>query len=382
MSAVDLLCSDGMEKCVSDGSQIIFLNESVSLPMEERCDQVDSIIFNCTREEFLLYERGERVGELSLVIPMTVAYAIIFLAGFIGNITVCIIIIRNREMHTSTNYYLFNLAISDLLYLLFGLPFEIHMFWHQYPWPFDMSFCKIRSLCSDACSYASVLTIVAFTVERYLAICRPFKLISMSKLRRVLYVISVIWAFSMLSAVPVAYYRQISFIRYPPPDGPNMPESAICALDTSFRGLYEMSTLVFFIIPLTVLIIMYAQIAKRLNIREENHNNGQFTGYERNDSKCKQLKSKKKIVRMLCVIVITFFISWAPFHAQRLFFVYGRNWEYYYHINEALFTIAGVFYYLSCTLNPIIYNVMSHRYRSAFLRTFCCKTDTGKISVT
>lgn len=381
MSALDLLCSDGMEKCVGDDSQIFILDESVTPSIEERCESIDPLLFNCTREEFLLYQRGDRVGDLSLVIPMTIAYGIILLAGLIGNITVCMIIIRNREMHTITNYYLFNLAIADLLYLLFGLPFEIHMFWHQYPWPFDASFCKVRSLFSDACSYASVLTIVAFTVERYLAICHPFSTYVMSNLNRVLYVISVIWAFSIMSAAPIAYYREISFIRYPPPDGPNIPESAICALDTKFHGLYEMSTLVFFIIPLTVLVIMYSKIAKKLNIREENHSNGQFSGGA-NDSKCKQLRSKKKIVRMLCVIVITFFISWAPFHAQRLFFIYGRHWEYYYHINEALFTIAGVFYYLSCTINPIIYNVMSRRYRSAFRRTFCCESETAKVSVT
>lgn len=377
----DLMCSDGMEKCVSDGNQNFVLNESVLLPMEERCEVTNLSLFNCTREEFLLYQRGDLIGDMWLVIPMTITYVMILLAGLIGNITVCVIIIRNREMHTTTNYYLFNLAISDLLYLLIGLPLEIHMFWHQYPWPFDTSFCKIRSLLTDTCSYASVLTIVAFTVERYLAICHPFSTYGMSKFNRVSYVITVIWVFSIFSAIPVAYHRYLSFIRYPPSDGPNIPESAICALDTSFRGLYESSTLVFFMIPFTALIIMYSQIAKKLNRREENRNNGQFNE-SANNSKCKQLRSKKKIVRMLFVIVITFFISWAPFHAQRLFFVYARNWEYYYHFNEVLFTIAGVFYYLSCTINPIIYNVMSHRYRAAFRRTFCFESEANQISFT
>ncbi|XP_055319684.1 neuropeptides capa receptor-like [Sitodiplosis mosellana] len=383
MHGVDSLCLDNVEKCASGDSPIYSLNKTVMLPIEERCDEPTNLtLFNCTEEEYLLYQRGDRVGNLSIAIPATIAYTFILLAGLIGNITVCIIIIRNRELHTSTNYYLFNLAIADLLYMLLGLPFEIYMFWHQYPWPFDLSFCKIRSLFSDACSYASVLTIVAFSVERYLAICHPFSSYVIASLRRVLYVIAVIWIFSLISAAPVAYYRHIRYLRYPPPDGPNMPESAVCTLNSNFKGLYEISTLVFFIIPLTVLIIMYHQIATKLNMREENHNNGQFSACAKDDTKTKQLRAKKKIVRMLVAIVITFFISWAPFHAQRLVFVYGRDWSNYYEINEMLFTIAGVFYYLSCTINPIIYNVMSHRYRAAFRRTFCCEHDTGKASVT
>lgn len=369
-----LLHLNGTEKCD-------LLNETVLSSLFERCDPTNLTLFNCSRDEFLYYQRGDKILTLWMSIPVTIAYTLILLAGFIGNVTVCIIIFTNREMHNSTNYYLFNLAVSDLLYLLLGLPLEIHMFWNQYPWPFDASFCKIRTLFSDACSYASVLTIVAFSVERYLAICHPLSSYVMSKFNRVINVIAMVWIFSLISSTPFAYYRYVRYIYYPPPDGPKLLESAICTLDSSFKGLYEASTLVFFIIPLIVLIVMYTQIASKLNIREESHNNGKF-GERSNEHKLKQLRSKKKIVRMLVAIVITFFISWAPFHAQRLVFIYGRNWSHYYKINEILFTIAGVFYYLSCTINPIIYNVMSHRYRAAFRRTFCCEKNTIKMSVT
>jgi len=32
---------------------------------------------------------------------------------------------------------------------------------------------------------------------------------------------------------------------------------------------------------------------------------------------------------------------------------------------------AGVLYFVSCTVNPILYNVMSHRFRQAFVETIC-----------
>lgn len=51
---------------------------------------------------------------------LTTIYVIIFLTGVIGNVIVCVVIVRHSTMHTATNYYLFSLAISDLMFLLMG----------------------------------------------------------------------------------------------------------------------------------------------------------------------------------------------------------------------------------------------------------------------
>lgn len=57
---------------------------------------------------------------LYIVIPLTVIYSLIFLTGMVGNVITCVVISRNKSMHTATNYYLFSLAVSDLLLLLSG----------------------------------------------------------------------------------------------------------------------------------------------------------------------------------------------------------------------------------------------------------------------
>lgn len=70
--------------------------------------------------------------------------------------------------------------------------------------------------------------------------------------------------------------------------------------------------------------------------------------------------------------MVAFFLCWAPFHAQRLLYVYAdRSAPYYSVINEWLFYIAGCFYYFSSTINPILYNLMSVKYRLAFRQTLC-----------
>ena len=62
-------------------------------------------------------------------------------------------------------------------------------------------------------------------------------------------------------------------------------------------------------------------------------------------------------------VVMAFFLCWAPFHAQRLIYVYCKHNKFFRTVNEYLFHVSGFFYYFNCTINPILYNVMSLKYR-------------------
>lgn len=75
-----------------------------------------------------------------------------------------------------------------------------------------------------------------------------------------------------------------------------------------------------------------------------------------------------------------FFLCWAPFHAQRLLFVWGRKYQYFRDLDEWLYTLSGCLYYFSATVNPILYTLMSVKYRRAFKDMLCCPSKvTGKI---
>jgi len=70
--------------------------------------------------DLLLQQLGERRQGLTTVVILTLIYSIIFITGLVGNFCTCIVIWKNTYMHTVTNYYLFNLAISDVLTLVLG----------------------------------------------------------------------------------------------------------------------------------------------------------------------------------------------------------------------------------------------------------------------
>lgn len=334
-----------------------------------------------TEIEYLNKVLGPRYLPLSLVIPLTIAYLLIFVSGVFGNIATCTVIIRNASMQTATNYYLFSLAISDLTLLILGLPNELSVFWQQYPWALGVGLCKIRAYVSEMSSYVSVLTIVAFSMERYLAICHPLRVYSMSGLKRSTRFILAAWSIAMISAIPFAIYTKVNFVEYPPGSGNYSADSAICAMllpDMPKFPLYELSSIVFFLIPMLVILVVYT----RMGLKIKNSTKkmlGPIQGFVHGDSR--QTQSRKSIIRMLSVVVIMFFVCWAPFHAQRLLYIYAQDSDYYPDLNEWLYILSGCLYYFSTTVNPILYNLMSMRYRQAFKQTICCRTKspTNKI---
>lgn len=69
----------------------------------------------------------QRLEPLCVIILVTICYTLISVAGLLGNVITCIVISKNKSMHTATNYYLFNLAVSDLTLLLSGEHILIHL---------------------------------------------------------------------------------------------------------------------------------------------------------------------------------------------------------------------------------------------------------------
>ncbi|XP_059483373.1 neuropeptides capa receptor-like isoform X2 [Neocloeon triangulifer] len=198
-------------------------------------------------------------------------------------------------------------------------------------------------------------------MERYLAICHPLHAYTMTGLRRASRIIAAIWLVSLACAIPFALFTTINYLDFPPGSGNQIIESAFCGMlnvPDNFP-LYETSSVIFFLLPMVILIVLYTRmgllITRRHGLGESHRTN----------------KSRKSILRMLAAVVVSFFICWAPFHLQRLLYVYLSEMDGFNEYNEWIYHITGCFYYFSSTVNPILYNVMSAKYRNAFKATLC-----------
>ncbi|VDN32220.1 unnamed protein product [Cylicostephanus goldi] len=120
----------------------------------------------------------------SLLLQVTVGYIVILLFGLLGNILAISVLRRHPLMKTHSSIYIMNLAMADLITLSVGLPFELIMNWSQYPWPFPDVFCNMKALIAETTNYASILTILLFSIERYVAVCHPFVFVKIKSLRK------------------------------------------------------------------------------------------------------------------------------------------------------------------------------------------------------
>nr|XP_022919339.1 pyrokinin-1 receptor-like [Onthophagus taurus] len=311
-------------------------------------------------------------------IPITVVYAIIFIAGLLGNISTCIVISRNKSMHTATNYYLFSLAISDLLLLISGLPPEMYRIWSPNEYIFGQAFCVIQGFAAETSANATVLTITAFTVERYVAICHPFLSQTIAKLSRIIKFIVAIWLVALSLAIPQAMQFGVQYES----DG-----TSGCSVvqEGLFQHSFEISAFVFFMGPMTLITVLYVLIAIKLRksrlLLSTQHSTSDGHNHRRITRSNKSSAGQKKVIKMLVAVVTAFFVCWAPFHAQRLFAIYLANatpeqQEIAFNAYVALIHISGVLYFLSTTVNPLLYNIMSNKFRDAFKTTLAqlCKT--------
>ncbi|XP_063362638.1 pyrokinin-1 receptor-like isoform X1 [Cydia amplana] len=320
---------------------------------------------------------GPQRDPMYIVIPITIMYSIIFVTGLFGNIFTCLVIIRNKSMHTATNYYLFSLAISDLLLLISGMPQEMYSIWSKWPYVFGPAFCLIRGLAAETSTNASVLTITLFTIERYLAICHPFVSHKMSKLSRATRHVVALWVAALTLALPQA----LQF-------GVRSHQGVAMCLQTRviIQHSFEMSTFFFFFAPMALITVLYSLIGlrlKRSDLSNDVPGQKEIKPKMRFTHKVhrKHSQSTKRVIKMLVAVVVAFFICWAPFHAQRLVAIYGTDEHHrprsslLLHAYTVLTYISGVFYYFSTSINPILYHIMSNKFREAFKNTLvrCCR---------
>lgn len=107
----------------SPSSQALLLNSDwfqqnnmSQILLNMSAENLTNLITAIQREHIVPPERAP----MPLLATLTVCYSLIFLAGVLGNLITCIVISRNKIMHTATNFYLFNLAVSDLILLISG----------------------------------------------------------------------------------------------------------------------------------------------------------------------------------------------------------------------------------------------------------------------
>ncbi|KAK8734046.1 hypothetical protein OTU49_017452 [Cherax quadricarinatus] len=137
---------------------------------------------------------------VAIVVP--IIFGIIVLVGLFGNTLVVIVIIANKQMRSTTNYLIFSLAMADLLFIVFCVPFTASDY-ILLSWPFGSIWCKAVQYLTYVTAYASVYTLLLLSFDRFLAVVHPIAAITIRTQRNALYSIALSWILILTSCIPL-----------------------------------------------------------------------------------------------------------------------------------------------------------------------------------
>lgn len=165
-------------------------------------------------------------------------------------------------------------------------------------------------------------------------------------------------------------------------DGTNVTVCMTQATDPWAITYFLMTISVFFLIPLLILVIIYSIIAKHLILKTTATSNGSTTCSTKMRKQAEHnLKARRQVVLMLGAVVVSFFLCLMPFRILTLCIIIVpddifRNFgvESYYNV---LF-FCRIMLYLNSAINPILYNLMSSKFRKGFQKLYCCECWTHR----
>jgi neuromedin U receptor 1 len=163
-----------------------------------------------------------------------------------------------------------------------GYPEEITRTWSKHDYMFSEKFCWLRSLGGEMCSNASILIITAFTIERYIALCKPFarppprtnQMYQNSIHCKVTAILVVLWFAGLgLAVMQTAYVGLFPEFTC---DGKNHPYFKVCTVDPDYPKYseysFQASTYSLFVIPMILIGILCTRMC--ITLKENGRNIG------------------------------------------------------------------------------------------------------------
>ncbi|XP_041364529.1 neuropeptide receptor 15-like [Gigantopelta aegis] len=304
---------------------------------------------------------------------LSIIFCLIVTVGVIGNGLVVLVVLLDVKMRQSvTNLFIMNLAIADLLIMLFGVP-EIVQFVINRGWILEPFLCKMNRFILVVSLYTSVLSLVCLCIERFVAIVFPIKAHIVCTRKKIMIVIACIWPLSIACGLPTLIFNQVV------PVMPNHPVSLCRIMFSRDRSEHQkyfmvfkyMESLLFYFLPLVVQVILYAIIGRRLYASTEKLH-AQFQ--MRPDTNCRSgratdtIRARKGVVKMLVASVLIYFTSYSPHQIHFLYNAFSNSplpehWEF--------LVFVMIITHLNSAANPILYSIFSQNFRRNFKRCLC-----------
>ena len=257
-----------------------------------------------------------------------------------------------KTMRTTINFFIVNMAMSDLLFPVFVFPLLLTEIYISGFGPLGRTICLVLFQLLYISSWVSIQSLILIAMDRFVAVVFPLHSpIISSKLCP--FVIMTTWIVATASSFPMlVFYYSMEF-----------SEKLTCEriwFKRYFREKYYSHVMplnvVFKTIPFVVLIILYSVIVFKLKIHT-------IPGERSINAEEKRLQRNRKVLKMAIAILLGFAICWMPWSIIGFLGVSLGNSEVCIIPPFAL--VAVFLNFANCAVNPCICFTFCRNFRQA-----------------
>uniref|UniRef100_A0A8C4X333 D(3) dopamine receptor n=1 Tax=Erpetoichthys calabaricus TaxID=27687 RepID=A0A8C4X333_ERPCA len=350
-------------------------------------------------------------------------YSVLIFAIVFGNMLVCLAVLREKSLQTTTNYLVVSLAIADLLVASLVMPWVVYLEVSGGVWMFSRVYCDLFVTLDVMMCTASILNLCAISIDRYTAVVMPVLYNStQSSRRRVSLMITFVWILAFAVSSPLLF-------------GLNTTEDPrICSISNPQFVIY--SSVVSFYLPFVITLLVYLRIyvflrkrRKRVSLRKscgriqpttgppDNTfltplelpncciiSQASFAKSEVQDEGAEPVKEsvgqlakrasevlnlpdgktqislrpsvkrrslhirEKKATQMLAIVLGVFLICWLPFFVTHVLNTHCTPC----YVPPGVYSATTWLGYVNSALNPVIYTIFNVEFRRAFVKILSC----------
>ncbi|XP_070539719.1 5-hydroxytryptamine receptor 4-like [Ptychodera flava] len=324
---------------------------------------------------------GVQPGSFNVAERIVIGFilSLIILTTIVGNILVCTSIIIFPSLRTLTNYFVFSLAIADVLVACLVMAIST-IYIVTETWMYGDTFCLVFISFDIAFCTASIMHLSCIAYDRYSAICNPFQYPIKMTSRRVAVMLAACWVVPMLiSFIPIllgwntlGIENVIAEVKQH--TGPNScvflvnrPYAAVASTIAFYIPCILMASAYLFIFRAARKQAAQIKSLERATANWNNARNGESGGRG-----SVSLAAEKKAAKTLGIIMGCFTVCWCPFFVLNIidpfcdFCISPKVWP--------PITWLG---YTNSMLNPILYAFFNRTFRRAFSRLLRCHVCKG-----
>ena len=306
-------------------------------------------------DKSLPFELSTRTNKL--VWTETMLFAVINVAAFFGNLSVCYAVYRNQRLRKLAIMFVVALAVSDILMSTCCMPFSVATLYRG-KWSFGDSFCRFHGFSVFTFGLASLHTMGIIAVSRYFRVVKPNKYIVIFKTRSTLLYIAAVWCVAFVGSVPPFFLRNGGF--------EFQAGKAMCLYTFQTNIAYTaFIECVYIAMPLTLIIACYAKVF--YTVLKTN----QVFSSECNPQQLRANVEEAKVTKTLAAVMAGFAFCWIPVCIIDYIDAVRGNQS----LPRQAYLTYGFLVYLSSAINPFIYGATNKHFRREYkviLRKLFC----------